>query len=256
MALVTAGYPHGTFCWVDLETTDPEGARSFYGGLLGWEFADAGGGYTLCRLEGSEVAGLHGHAPDARWSSYVCVEDAEAAVARAQELGGSVLRAPQELPGTARVAVIRDPAGAELCLWEPGGLAGARLVNDVGAWSWNELTTPDLSGAKGFYGELFGWTAEDASGGIGRVTFSLGRLLVAGMHPPMPFEQGPPGWTISFRVADADETAERGTALGGSVLLPPFDVPIGRMGVLADPAGAAFLIASVPGGSFRGVDGS
>jgi len=46
---------------VDLMTTDPEGARAFYGEVLGWEFDNgADNDYVMCRLRGLEVAGLNG----------------------------------------------------------------------------------------------------------------------------------------------------------------------------------------------------
>jgi predicted enzyme related to lactoylglutathione lyase len=57
-------------------------------------------------------------------------------------------------------------------------------------------------------------------------------------------------------VGDADRTAARASELGGSVLLPPMDIAVGRFTILADPQGAAFTAAAVPGGAVRGVDGS
>jgi uncharacterized protein len=57
-------------------------------------------------------------------------------------------------------------------------------------------------------------------------------------------------------VADADRAADRATGLGGTVLLPPMDIPVGRLTILADPQGAVFSATAVPGGPGRGVDGS
>ena len=73
-------YPDGSFCWIDLSTTDVEGAKAFYGRLLGWEFEDLPapeGSYTMCRLRGREVAGIHRHAEEegTGWSSSVSVGD-------------------------------------------------------------------------------------------------------------------------------------------------------------------------------------
>jgi uncharacterized protein len=152
--------------------------------------------------------------------------------------------------------VLRDPAGAVVSLWQAGGHAGAGLVNQVGAWNWNELVTPDLDRAKRFYGELFGWMAEDVPGPIPRTSFSLGELLVGGGHAPGPQEPPTPRWTVSFMVADADQAAAEAERLGGRVLLPPMDIPIGRFAVVADPAGGEFTAAHVPAGALRGVDGS
>jgi uncharacterized protein len=254
-------YPQGTFSWVDLGTTDVEGAKAFYGGLFGWQMEDlstARGGYTMCRLQGRDVAGIHRHAPDegTDWGSSITVEDVDRAAARARELGATVLAEPFDVPDAGRTAVLRDPSGAVVSLWQARGHAGAGLVNEVGTWTWNELGTPDLAAAKAFYAELFGWGTRDIPGQFPRTSFSLGGLLVGGGHASTPQEGPTPRWTISFRVADADQSAASVQELGGAVLLPPMDVPAGRFAIVADPAGASFSVTAVPGGPLRGVDGS
>jgi uncharacterized protein len=61
---------------------------------------------------------------------------------------------------------------------------------------------------------------------------------------------------VAFWVADADEAAARTQELGGTVLLPPMDIPVGRFTIVADPQGAVFSASAVPGGPARGLDGS
>lgn len=250
-------YPPGTFCWIDLGTTDVAGARSFYEGLFGWE-ADDVDGYVLWRLEGRIVSGLHEHSPEegTGWSSNVCVDDIQTATARARALGAEVLVEPTGITGTGKVSSVRDPTGAEVALWQPLGHAGAQIVNEVGTWTWNELVAADLQAAATFYGDLFGWEAEAAPGPIARLGFSMGHLLIGGAHEPAPGEDPGPRWTVSFRVADADESADRAEQLGGRIVLPPMDIPVGRIAVVSDPAGATFTLGAVPGGALRGVDGS
>ncbi len=242
-------YPPGTFCWIDLGTTDVAGARAFYGGLFGWEFEDippGQAGYTICRLDGKDVTGIHEHPEEegSHWSSYVSVDDVDAMTARARELGASVEMEPLDVGGTARMSVIDDPTGAALSLWQPKGFIGAELVNEVGTWTWNELVTPDLESAKAFYLDLFGWRAQDVPAPIPRAGFTLGELLVGGGHVPAPGEDATPRWTVSFRVADVDQGAEQVGRLGGAVVLPPMDLPTGSFSVVADPTGAAFTITS------------
>jgi predicted enzyme related to lactoylglutathione lyase len=133
---------------------------------------------------------------------------------------------------------------------------GAELVNQDSAWTWNELVSKDLAAARDFYVGLFGWSADDAPGSFPRTTFTLGDLLVGGGHAPSPGEDPAPRWTVTFWVPDADQAAARVQELGGSVLLPPMDIPVGRFTVVADPRGAAFIATAVPGGPARGVDGS
>jgi uncharacterized protein len=255
-------YPNGVFCWIDLGTTDVAAAKAFYGRLFGWEFEDrpAGDGetYTLCRVRGRDVAGIHHHDPaeGVGWASSIAVDDLEATTDRARELGAAVLAQPFEVTGAGRTAVLRDPAGAVVSLWQAGGHAGAGLVNEPGAWTWNELVSEDLAAGRDFYVALFGWTADDLPGPFPRTSFTLGDLLVGGGHAPSPQEDPTPNWSVTFWVADADRAAATANELGGTVLLPPMDIPVGRLTIVADPQGAVFGATAVPGGPGRGVDGS
>jgi uncharacterized protein len=253
-------YPPGTFCWIDLGTSDVAGAKAFYRELFGWEMEDLpaeAGTYTMCRLNGKAVAGMHEHSEEegVGWSSSISVDNVDGSTSRAGGLGATVLIEPFEIPGASRMSVIRDPAGAEVQLWQPKGHIGAGIVNEVGTWNWNELVTPDLDAAMAFYGDLLGWTADDVPGALPRASFALGDLLIGGAHVPTVAEAGPARWTVSFRVADADEDVTRAQQLGGTVLLPPTDIPTGTFALVSDPAGAAFSIAAFAG-PFRSVDRS
>jgi predicted enzyme related to lactoylglutathione lyase len=251
-------YPEGTFCWIDLGTEDAPAAKRFYGGLFGWEFDDLPTGeqgtYSICRLDGKAVAGLYDRAERPGWGSYIKVEDVDRVAGRARELGAEVLVEPFDTPGGGRVATVRDPAGAAVSLSRPGEGFGAEVVNQDGAWTWNELVAPDLAAATSFYGELLGWVAADITGAVARTSFGLGDLLVGGGHAPIGPEDPTPRWTISFWVADADRCVERTSELGGGVVLAPMDIPVGRFAIVSDPGGAAFTVAAVPGGPLRGVD--
>ena len=123
-------YEPGTFCWVDLQTTDREGAKAFYGALFGWEAEDMPAGdagtYTMLRLDGDEVCGLYemetarseqGTPP--HWFSYVSVEDADATASRASELGGTVFGEAFDVGDAGRMAFVQDPTGAMLGVWQP-----------------------------------------------------------------------------------------------------------------------------------------
>src|ERR671917_2830351 len=118
-------YEPGTFCWVDLATTDPAGAKAFYGELFGWEAEDMPAGeagtYTMLRLDGDEVCALYELAAGRReqgipshWLSYVSVEDAYATASRARELGGTVFGEAFDIDGDGRMVVVQDPTGAVL----------------------------------------------------------------------------------------------------------------------------------------------
>src|SRR5215204_95028 len=127
----------GTFSWAELATSDAEGAKSFYTSLFGWTYDDrpAGEGmiYSMANRDGRSVAALFGSDGPPHWNCYVTVASVDDAAARAGELGGDVLAEPFDVMDVGRMAVIADPIGAALCLWEPGTNIGAALVNAPGA---------------------------------------------------------------------------------------------------------------------------
>uniref|UniRef100_A0AAU2VE08 VOC family protein n=1 Tax=Streptomyces sp. NBC_00003 TaxID=2903608 RepID=A0AAU2VE08_9ACTN len=117
-----------------------------------------------------------------------------------------------------------------------------KIANRPSAPTWADLATTDLPGAKAFYQGLFGWTGDDVpmeeAGGYGM--FLTGGKYVGGYGPCMAPGQ-PVSWTCYFQVADADETAAKVAAHGGTVIAAPMDVfASGRLAVFADPEGAVF----------------
>jgi uncharacterized protein len=230
-------YPAGTFCWVDLVTTDADAAKRFYGELLGWA-APPEDRYGHWTLEGRDVAGVYAlPGTEPRWTSYVAVEDAAAAAAGAAAAGGSVVE-PAASVGSGTRAVIADPLGTALALWQPGEHPGAGLVNDVGCWCSNQLQAPDPAPAVAFYETLFGWEVVEERGSEPpywaiRHAGRDGGGMVGG-------QPGPPAWVVYFHVADVDEFARGVEARGGAVHFPPTTVGIGRLAVCADPEDAVF----------------
>ncbi len=114
-----------------------------------------------------------------------------------------------------------------------------------GAFSWNELMTNDVAGAKAFYGELLGWTLSDMESSGGSYTMAkAGDTEVAGIMATPPEAEGmPPSWGAYVTVDDVDAMPARVEALGGKVLLPPQDIPeVGRFMVMQDPQGAVLML--------------
>ena len=151
---VRKSYEPGTFCWADLSTADVEGAKAFYGGLLGWEFRDdeipGGGTYTMCYIGEDDVAAMvEQDQQPGHWNHYVSVEGADEATAEARRLGATVLEEPFDVVDAGRMAVLSGPDGAAFCVWEARGHAGAGRVNDAGCMTWNELQSrrPDEDAA-------------------------------------------------------------------------------------------------------------
>lgn len=245
-------YEPGTFCWVGLATTDPASARSFYASLFGWQAedpTDEADAYSVLMLRGKVVAVLYRQTAMARaadvaphWTSFISVDDADASAARARELGGTLPRDPFDVPGAGRIATVRDPVGAIVTLWEPRGSIGAELVNDAGAFCWNELATSDPDRARSFYGDLLGWEYELSPGGYATIlNAGVRNGGIRGLGEREHELGEAPNWTPYFTVASADDAARTTERAGGSILLPPKDFERERIGLLADPQGAAFV---------------
>jgi predicted enzyme related to lactoylglutathione lyase len=243
-------YEPGTPSWVDLGSPDPAAAAEFYGGLFGWTAAmdprPEAGGYGMFTLGGKNVAGVGpqmnpGMPP--LWTVYITVVDAEDTLAQATAAGGTVIVGPMDVFDAGRMGVIQDPLGSYISIWQPQEHIGAQLVNDPGAFSWNELATPDLPASRDFYQSLFGWGVEPAASSDHAAIFTVGGNVVCGAH--VAGEGEFPAWSVWFAVDDCDQAAARATALGGSILMPPTDMDFGRGAVVADPHGAVFGIGSM-----------
>ena len=247
-------YPTGTFSWDDLATTDAAAAKDFYAGMFGWEMDDgraAGGGvYTVCHLDGDAVAGLYEMTEEMRatgappnWLSYVTVDDADAAVARAKELGGDAVDDAFDVTDLGRMAVLSDPQGAVFAVWQPGTRTGAERVNDVGCLTINELTTTGVDAARAFYGDLFGWTTETVDTGPGGpliVSVYNDGNLNANISTAQPGE--PPHWRPYFTVESVETAHDRARELGGTALFGPLMIPGGGIAIARDPQGAVFAL--------------
>ena len=245
-------YVPGTFCWADLTTPDQDAAKTFYGSLLGWDAEDipVGGGaiYSLMHHAGKQVAAISPQPPQQRdagappmWNSYVSVSDADAAVERAKELGGSAHAPAFDVMDAGRMAVLQDPQGAYFMVWQPRRNPGAQLVSDVGALVWNELATTDIDSASSFYGELFDWTFEpfEASPTPYTVIMNAGRSSggITGLQAPVP-----PHWLPYFGIAEIDAAISRTQELGGTMHAGPIELPMAKLAVVADPQGAMFAL--------------
>jgi predicted enzyme related to lactoylglutathione lyase len=240
-------YTPGTFCWTDLGTSDADGAKSFYGELLGWDFEDMPVGddqvYSMARVGDGSVAAVYqsSQGPPA-WLAYVSVESADAAAERAAELGGRAIAAPFDVVEAGRMAVLQDPQGAVFAAWEPRDSIGATLVNVPGALTITQLNTPDPGPAVEYYTGLFGWRANQVSEEPPYYGLYLGDALNAGLMQMPAGTEAPAHWLVYFVADGLDDSAGRIGELGGGVMVPPTAVPGGRFLVARDPQGAVFAL--------------
>jgi predicted enzyme related to lactoylglutathione lyase len=240
----------GTFSWADLSTSDTDGAKAFYTGLFGWGAEDnpipEGGVYTMLTKGDLPVAALsaarEGQPP--AWNSYLTVASADDAAAAAQRHGGTLAMEAFDVMDVGRMAVVQDPTGAFLALWEPRASIGAERVNEPGALTINQLNTSDPGRAQEFYEGVFGWRFEAIEGDMPYWGIYNGDRLNAGMMPLPPDAPAPSHWLVYFGSEGVDDDAGRIGELGGLVIVPPMRIPSGRILVAQDPQGAVFALFS------------
>lgn len=254
-------FVEGLFGWVDLSSTDMERSKEFYGELFGWTYVDLplseGMSYTQFMLDGAKVAGMGPVMPDMAaagmpsvWNSYVLTADADAVVNRAQAAGGSVLMPAMTVMDQGRMAMIADPAGAAVGIWQPASHEGAEVFNVPGSVTWNELQSRDAESVKQFYSDTFGWQWEageqpgydicsiPAKAGDDK---SNGGLLTLPAEVPADIASF---WLVYFAVADCEDSMAKAQELGATVMFETMEMGPGRFGGLFDPTGAALAVGS------------
>jgi predicted enzyme related to lactoylglutathione lyase len=242
--------------------------------LFGWEFENAmpdgsGGKYFIARLRGGDVAAVgsspEGAPPVAVWNTYVWVDSADEAAAKADGAGGRVVSEPFDVMDAGRMAVLADPEGAVFCVWQAKGHKGATVVNEHGSLNFNGLATRDPEGAAAFYGAVFGWKTlvlpagvmwtlpgygdhlEERNPGLRNQMAQMGAPegfidVVASLNPIADDDSDTPAhWSVTFAVDDAAATAARVRELGGDIVVGPVDAPWTRSVVIKDPHGATFI---------------
>jgi predicted enzyme related to lactoylglutathione lyase len=249
MATVTSQDP-GTFCWIELATSDATAAKAFYAGVFGWTAKDIPMGehgfYTMLQNDGRDAGALYENKQmPPNWLSYVAVESVDDTIKTAKDLGANVMAGPMDVFESGRMAVLTDPQGAHFAVWEPKKHIGIGVFGESNSLVWNELATSDEEAARTFYTSLFGWTTKtDSSSPMQYTEIHAGERGIGGMYKLKPEMQGvPPNWIPYIAVDDCDATVAKTTELGGSVMMPPMDIPgIGRFAVIKDPQGAAISI--------------
>jgi hypothetical protein len=249
-------HPAGSFCWIELHTSEQNAAKKFYGSLFGWTPQDMPMGpndfYTIFKLQGRDAAAGCTLRPDEtsmgvppHWLIYIAVDDVDAAAPKAEKLGGKILAPPFDVMDAGRMAVVQDPTGAVFCLWRANKNAGIGIGQVHGTLCWADLSTPDPQRGSEFYSGLFGWNiAADPKDPSGYLHIKNGEQYIGGVPPTLHRQVGVPAhWMAYFQVVDVDATAAKAKELGANLYLPPMTMEgVGRMSVIADPQGAVFSI--------------
>jgi predicted enzyme related to lactoylglutathione lyase len=261
----TGPNPQGDFIWYELMTPDPEGSKTFYDAVVGWDIGkaeEAYNGYRMIGSDGGFVGGVlplteemqqHGARPT--WLGYIHVNDVDKSVASIEQAGGKALMPATDIPNVGRIAMVTDPQGAPFYVMKPippeGREAEPSTVfspDKVGRCGWNELSTGDAAGALDFYTSQFGWEKGDSMpmGEAGDYRFINHHGLMLGAIFPAAagaFKDERPHWRYYFRVPSIAAAKQAAEAKGGQVRIGPMEVPGGdHIIVGTDPQGAEFAL--------------
>lgn len=247
----------GWFVWHELATSDPVAAEAFYTQVAPWSMrtSQLSSSYRMIEAAGAPMGGIVAIDPtvadrrgDPHWTPYVYAYDVDDSARLTTTLGGAVLAGPAEVPGVGCWALLADPQGAALGIYEPDRPSGAPGASPRrGEFSWHELATTDYKAAFAFYQALFRWEriAEHDMGPMGTY-FMFGQRGQS--YGGMFNRQGDgtaPRWLSYIGVADVNPAADTVRRLGGAVVNGPMEVPNGDWIAMArDPQGGAFALQS------------
>ncbi|MGW3952033.1 VOC family protein [Streptomyces sp. NPDC004752] len=244
--------PEGTPCWADAMFNDVEGAKTFYGDVLGWTFGEASpeyGDYTQAYANGKAVAAvvppMPGQDAPSQWCLYFASADAAASAARIRDNGGEVLMEPMQVGTFGTVCLAREPSGALFGVWQPGSHEGFAATAVPGAYCWAEVFTREPEKTDAFFSAVFSYRAkrieDDAVDfrvfDLGGTTV-LGRMKMTDDFPP----EVPSYINVYFNVADCDAAVATAAELGGILRFGPMSSPFGRFAAITDPQGANFSV--------------
>jgi predicted enzyme related to lactoylglutathione lyase len=256
--------PLGRFCWYDLMTSNPDGAKAFYTKIVGWGTDIWEGGeqpYLMFTNADTPLGGVMSLPPELveqkvppHWLTYIYTPDVSESCAKAEKLGGKVMYPATDIPTVGTFAVLADPQGAVFAVFSSASEApGSDAPPAKGQVSWHDLATTDHEAAWAFYSELFGWKkmeAMDMGGGNMYQMFGRSEFPLGGMYNKPPEMPAPPNWLPYIMVDDVNASVEEIQQLGGQILNGPMEVPGGDLvAQCLDPQGAAFAIHSTAAGS-------
>ncbi|MEU9054865.1 VOC family protein [Streptomyces sp. NPDC048384] len=246
--------PEGTPIWADAMFSDVEGAKSFYGDVLGWTFGEEStefGNYTQAYANGKAAAAvvppMPGQEGQSQWCLYFASSDAGASAAKIRENGGEVLMEPMAVGEFGSMCLARDPGGVVFGVWQPGTHKGFETEMDQhGALCWSEIFTREPEKSDAFFPAVFGYGQQQMEDGemdfrlytLGKDNMALGRMKMTSDFPP----DIPPWINVYFNVPDCDDAVAKATKLGGTLRFGPMTSPFGRFAALSDPQGANFSV--------------
>ncbi|GGT28551.1 hydrolase [Streptomyces chromofuscus] len=239
--------------WADAMHSDVEGAKAFYGDVLGWTFGEVEtdlGTYSQAYANGKAVAAvvppMPGQESQAQWCLYFASRDVVATAGRIRDRGGQVLMEPVRVGDAGSMCLAGDPTGVVFGVWQPGTHKGFEApMEQPGAYCWAEVFTREPEKSDTFFCAVFPYTAQQMEDdGVDFRIFNLGgnpvlgRMKMTDEFPP----EAPHYINVYFTVTDCDDAVARATELGGVLRFGPMDSPFGRFAAISDPQGANFSV--------------
>ncbi|PSJ27112.1 VOC family protein [Streptosporangium nondiastaticum] len=257
----------GSVVWFEVDTTDPQAVKDFYGSLLGWTFQTVptpdGRTYTLISADGAPLpmGGFWEPAPGVGEGFVLAVRsaDVDADIARLKDHGADVVSAAGPAADGGRSARLTDPRGTHFSIWQsptqppaadaqPDAAPGAPVPGSLG---WFEIGTADIETSKTFYANAFGWTYIHDTGVASRTYFAAvtpGDTMGSGGLADTGTSDGARDYAApQFLTPDVPAAVARATQLGATVESGPETTAYGLTHArLTDPRGNRFLLFTPP----------
>lgn len=247
-------FPEGAPCWVDAMFSDLEGAKRFYGDVLGWTFGESAseyGNYTQAYSDGKAVAAvvppMPGNEGQSAWCLYLASPNATGTAQKIKAAGGQLLMEPMQVGEFGSMALAKEPSGAVFGVWQAGRHRGFEKHGEPGAFAWAEVFTREPDSTDAFLPRIFPYEVQKiADEHVDFKVFSLGgkenpvlgRMKMGEEFPP----EVPPYVNVYFAVDDCDAALARATGGGATLRFGPMDSPFGRFAAVTDPQGANFSL--------------
>src|SRR5260370_35119090 len=144
------------------------------------------------------------------WTIYIGTSDAADTAKKAEAAGGKILAPPMAVGDQGHMAIIMDPSGAAIGVWQPQAMTGSPVIGHENAFGWSELNARGADKAKPFYKKLFGWGEKNSDMAEGQqyTEFLLsGESIAGGMEmKPMGPAAVPRSLMSDFQVAGREKS--------------------------------------------------
>ena len=222
---------------IEMRVNDLDAAMNFYGNVFSWGIYRSSASYALVDTGLLPVVGiLHDPRIPTGISPLIRVDDCQAAVQKAKDLGGRIYIRTAEIAGSGAFTAALDPWGNLIYFWQPYSDGQPRPDHEpTNPFVFLEIATPNIEKASRYYNQLMGWSFWNAPEQNYAIAEGNGLKRGIGLYATDPNSSG---MVFYIQVVSLEETAQKITAAGGQVVVPPDKFPgDGRYLIFADPTG-------------------